>query len=144
MKKSIKEKLVAGIAFFFCVFLLVAQAESQYIITAQELEELERVSASLAQKNASLKKRLKSLSDSIVRLQTIAKQKENSLNALRNYLTAYEDEMNQKMTTLLVELERLRSQLVRLRIWLGVFVSISIAGVLFIGIVFFLAIKKRF
>ena len=139
------KKTLFFFVFFFAFFpcILIAQAQKRFVLTAEELNELEKLSESLAQSNSSLKKKCNALSNLAENLKMQLSLRERSLVDLKTYLREYESETNKKILALNKEIEVQKNKYGRLKKWFVFFLCFSIFTSSIIAIAFFIGIKKK-
>lgn len=129
----------------FCVFL--APLHSDFLLTEEELERLEKISEELKAHNNQLKKQQVSLKTTVAILKKSLIEKENSLKSLEDSFASFENEVMKERNIQEAKIASLNIALIKAkkwrRIWCCFSVILSFIVIFYVGIKLFCLFKMK-
>ena len=109
------KKYIFFLVFFFFSLLYLVPQDVQYIITEEELTELEKILQDLKRSNKTLQTDSTNLTMQVKRLKRVMKKKEVTLNSLKESYKKYESEAEGIIEAQKAEIEAKQKKISRLR-----------------------------
>ena len=109
------KKYIFFLVFFFLSLFYLVPQDAQYIITEEELTELEKILQDLKMSNKTLQTNSTSLTMQVKRLKRMLKRKEVILNSLKESYKKYESEAEGIIEAQKAEIEAKQKKISRLR-----------------------------